>query len=184
MTETPTEPADDLFTPEPPAETPPAETAPATEPAAPAEEPATPPAETDDLFGGEPPAAEPAATEPAPTETPAETPAAAPAEGEKTEETDDLFGRARGVLREAGGLDSNETRLWVDNTGKYSVNARLILFLDGHVRLLKDTGRTTTVPLKRLSERDLEFVNRQASAQKATNAQSAQTIASAIGLTN
>jgi hypothetical protein len=87
-------------------------------------------------------------------------------------------------MREAGGLDSSEMRMWVDNTGKYSVNARLIRFLDGHVRLMKDTGRTTTVALNRLSERDLEFVNRQASAQKATAVQTAQVDARSMGLAN
>jgi hypothetical protein len=75
-------------------------------------------------------------------------------------------------------------RLWVDNTGKYSVNARLVRFIDGHVRLMKDTGRTTTVPLNRLSERDLEFVNRQASAQKVTTMQTAQAIAPSVGFAN
>jgi hypothetical protein len=171
------EPAD-LF----PAETPPAETAPPAEPTTPpAETPATPPAE-DDLFGGESTEAAPAATEPAPTTPPAEPPTTPPADDEKA--ADDLFGSANDVLREAGGLDSSEMRLWVDNTGKYSVNARLIRFLDGHVRLMKDTGRTTTVPMNRLSERDLAFVNRQASAEKATTMQTAQADARTVGLAN
>ena len=42
----------------------------------------------------------------------------------------------------------------------------MVRMLDGKVQLLKDNGRTTTVPLARLSKGDLEFVNRQASAQK------------------
>ena len=37
--------------------------------------------------------------------------------------------------------------LWVDNTGSFSCRARLVRFLDGQVRLLKDNGRTTTVSL-------------------------------------
>jgi hypothetical protein len=40
-----------------------------------------------------------------------------------------------------------------------------VRFLDNKVQLLKENGRTTTVPLYRLSALDLEFVNRQASAQ-------------------
>jgi hypothetical protein len=77
-------------------------------------------------------------------------------------------------LREAGGLASNEMRMWVDNTGHYSVNARLIRFAGNSVQLMKDNGRTTTVRLNRLSERDLQFVNRQASAQKSATMQTAQ----------
>jgi hypothetical protein len=42
------------------------------------------------------------------------------------------------------------------------------------VRLLKENGRTATVPLARLSTGDLEFVNRQASAQQAEVGKTAQ----------
>jgi hypothetical protein len=55
-------------------------------------------------------------------------------------------------------------RTWVDNTGNYSCRGRLVSLLDGHVRLLKDNGRTSTVPLSRLSANDVQFVDRQASA--------------------
>ena len=71
------------------------------------------------------------------------------------------------VLHEAGGLASDEMRQWTDNTGNFSCRGRLVRFYEGQVRLLKDNGRTTTVPLARLSTGDLEFVNRQASAQQA-----------------
>jgi hypothetical protein len=183
-TETPAEQPNDLFGPpaeEPaesaaPAVTPPAETTPPAE--------ATPPAETteepaDDLFGTEPAATEPEATEDMPADTdvvpPQTPPADEPTEEEapKEEETDDIFGASRSILREAGGLASDEMRLWVDNTGNYSCGGRLVRFLDGHVRILKTNGRTTTVPLYRLSAGDLEFVNRQASAQKAEAFQTA-----------
>jgi hypothetical protein len=164
-----TPPQDDLFgapTETPPAETPPAETPPAETP--PTETPATPPA--DDLFGTESapetPAAPPAETPPAEGKTEEE-----PAEEEKAK-TDDIFGSA--VLREAGGLASTEMRQWTDNTGTFSCRGRLVRFLDGKVRLAKDNGRTTTVPLNRLSASDLEFVHRQASAQQATVFQTAQ----------
>ncbi|MEX2316907.1 MAG: SHD1 domain-containing protein [Pirellulales bacterium] len=76
--------------------------------------------------------------------------------------------KSSAVLRESGGLASDQDREWVDNTGRYTTRGRLVTFLDGHVRLLKENGRTTTVPLARLSQNDLEFVNRQASAQRAT----------------
>ena len=177
----PAEEPDDLFNgteeaappateqPEPPAEEPedifgqPAETPPPAD-TTPAEEPAEEPL---DLFG-EPAETEPempADTEEAPAEeAPAEEP---PAEEPATEEEDDIFGASRGVLREAGGLASDQMRVWIDNTGSYSTQGRLISLLDSHVQLLKDNGRTATVPLSRLSRSDLEFVHRQASAQQA-----------------
>jgi hypothetical protein len=49
-------------------------------------------------------------------------------------------------------------RQWVDNSGTFRVKGRLILILDGKVRLLKETGRTTTVPLNRLSDADRQYV--------------------------
>lgn len=51
-------------------------------------------------------------------------------------------------------------RPWTDNSGQYRVQGRLVLILDGKVRLLKETGRTTTVPLDRLSASDLDYVRR------------------------
>jgi len=129
--------------------------------------PATTPAEEpDDLFGA-PPATEeqPAEMEKKPAETPAEEPPAA---------EEDIFGRSRDILRQPGGLASTEMRTWVDNTGNYSCRGRIVRFLDGHVRLLKDNGRTTTVPLHRLSRSDLEFVYRQARAQQREGIQTVQ----------
>lgn len=131
---------------------------------APAEEPAddadedlfgAPAEEPDDLFG--PPAGEDDLFGP-PTEEP---------EGPAAEDPDDLFGNAETVLEQPGGLSSLALRHWVDNTGEYSVDARLIAVLDGQVRLLKANGRMTTVAFDRLSDEDLSFVNRQAAAQQA-----------------
>jgi hypothetical protein len=179
------EPSRATTTPAPAAEpvTPPADSLndlfgapPAVEKPLPVEEPATP-AESDDFFSS--PAAAPAvpATEPSsspldddlfgpPSEaTPAED--AAPPADEETTEDDDLFGKAQTILEMPGGLASHTLRRWVDNTGAYSVRGRLIRVLDGKVQLLKDNGRTTTVPISRLSQADFQFVARQASAQKA-----------------
>jgi hypothetical protein len=172
-TETPAE--DDLFGGTAGETTPPADAAPPTE--IPTETPATD--STDELFGP----TEGAETTPTETnempaeETPAEeeTPAA---------EDDDIFGASGRVLREKGGLASAEMRLWVDNTGTYSCYGRLVKFMDGHVRLLKDNGRTTTVPLYRLSPSDLNFVNRQARAQKAERFQTAQASTTILRATN
>jgi SLA1 homology domain 1, SHD1 len=49
-------------------------------------------------------------------------------------------------------------RHWIDNSGQFQVKARLISILDGRVRLLKETGRTTTVPVERLSAADQTYV--------------------------
>jgi hypothetical protein len=118
------------------------------------------------LFGAPP------ATEEKP-EAMEEQPAEAPAEEQPAEE-EDIFGRSRDILRQPGGLASTEMRTWVDNTGHYSCRGRIVRFLDGHVRLLKDNGRTTTVPFHRLSRGDLEFVHRQALALQREGIQTVQ----------
>jgi hypothetical protein len=51
------------------------------------------------------------------------------------------------------------SRQWTDNSNQFQVQARLLLILDGKVRLLKETGRTTTVPLDRLSPDDRAYVD-------------------------
>jgi hypothetical protein len=50
-------------------------------------------------------------------------------------------------------------REWRDTSGQFRIKAKLLLILDGKVRLLKDTGRTTTVALERLSEQDRAYIN-------------------------
>ena len=138
--------SNDLF---PPAEPAPAEKAPST----PAEPPASAPSDLD-LFGP------PADNKPAEKAPPAEKPAT-------EEDTSGLFGSADAILGQPGGLASQSLRHWVDDTGSFSCEGRMIRLLDGKVQILKASGRTTTVPLARLSQADLEFVNRQASAQQA-----------------
>jgi hypothetical protein len=49
-------------------------------------------------------------------------------------------------------------REWNDNTGTFQIEGRLVAILDGQVRILKTTGRTTTVPMRRLSEDDQNYV--------------------------
>jgi hypothetical protein len=49
-------------------------------------------------------------------------------------------------------------RNWKDNTGNYAVHAKLIVIYDDSVRLLKENGKTTTVPFRRLSETDRQHV--------------------------
>lgn len=92
----------------------------------------------DGLF--EDPAADPPADNPA-------DPADAPAEG------DDPFGAA-----EKPQSVKLATRVWIDNTGTFAVRARLASVRDDSVRLLKDTGKYTTVPMARLSRADRDYV--------------------------
>jgi hypothetical protein len=131
-----------------PASAPAAEAAPAPEPAAepapepaPATQPAAPaPAAADDIFGSPtavPVAPAPAAPQPAP---------AKPAD-------DDPFSARVTPTEELLAM-----RSWTDNTGTFSVNGKLIAILDGKVRLLKENGRTCTVPMRRLSQADAEYV--------------------------
>ena len=53
-------------------------------------------------------------------------------------------------------------RLWRDDTGDYQIHGRLVKIMAGKVRILKDTGRYTTVPTDRLSASDLEYVQQRA----------------------
>ena len=176
----------DLFgapTEKPATSTPPAGTTPPATAIPPAASP------TDDLFGS-PSKSEtkagttttthkPADNTATPDAKPADKPASPPAGNDKDKKEDkksekDLFGALPSILRETGGLASNEMRLWTDNTGNFSCRGRLVQVLNGHARLLKANGHTTTVVLGRLSARDLEFVNRQASAQHAEIVKTAQ----------
>jgi SLA1 homology domain 1, SHD1 len=52
-----------------------------------------------------------------------------------------------------------EDREWVDNTGDYSVKARLVVIYPDRVRLIKENGKFTSVPLSRLSNADRDYVN-------------------------
>jgi len=122
---------------------------PATPRAAPASRPAAPPAdESDDPFAPARPAprgAAPAAVTPAEDDPFAPIPAR-PASIPLSED----------LLLDAGG--QLPTRHWTDNSGQFQVRGRLILILEGKIRLLKETGRTTTVALERLSTADRRYV--------------------------
>ena len=139
-------------------------------------EPAAP-ADDNDLFGPSAPAEEskpaPESTEEVPYDdffgAPAEEEEVAPPAEEAAppaDDEDDFFSNSGSILRQPGGLASTELRQWTDNTGLHSCRGRMIKLLDGKVQLLKDNGRTSTVPLARLSKDDLSFVHRQASAKR------------------
>jgi hypothetical protein len=56
-------------------------------------------------------------------------------------------------------VDVRSDRKWVDVTGKFEVVGRLVEVKTNAVRLLKETGKFTTVPMDRLSQQDRAFVN-------------------------
>jgi hypothetical protein len=60
-----------------------------------------------------------------------------------------------GSVRELRPLES---RRWVDDTGTYSVDGKLMAVSNGKIRILKPTGRTCTVLLSRLSAADVNYV--------------------------
>jgi hypothetical protein len=109
------------------------------EPPRPAAPPARPAPEEDDPFAPVKPRAD---RTPPPDAAPTATPA-------RRDTHSDLARNADGQL---------PLRNWVDDTGQFRVQARLVQVLDGRVRLLKTTGRTTTVPLTRLSPADRTYV--------------------------
>jgi len=158
-----------------------------TPPAAPAPMPSFP-AVDDDPFAPPPPAsrAKSPVTQPDDTPlpavepTPSESTSPARQPSQPTPADDDPFAPARpqanltprqvGSAMAASDLKNSDAdlardangrlplRTWVDDTGQFRVQARLIQVLDGRVRLLKTTGRTTTVPLSRLSTADRAYV--------------------------
>jgi hypothetical protein len=87
---------------------------------------------------------------------------------------DDLFSRADRRLDQepprssltsvqVGPESSSAARLplrtWVDNTGTYSTRARLVEIGRTYIKLLKDNGRPSTVPMSRLSNEDFAYVH-------------------------
>jgi hypothetical protein len=55
-------------------------------------------------------------------------------------------------------------RQWTDDTGDYQVRGKLVKITASTVRLLKETGKYTTVPIDRLSQADLQYVQQQIAA--------------------
>lgn len=84
---------------------------------------------------------------------------------------DDLFGdRAETLDKQAAfvsaieksgeiSIEQSQRRLWRDNTGYFSTSGKLILVTEDFVRLMKDTGKTCTVELDKLSEVDRQYVD-------------------------
>lgn len=148
----PSEDVEDLFkdtdaTPAaPPADTAPADDAPADAPPADAapEKPAEKADDLEDLFKD-------TDEKKAATSDPAQE---VPMDQAPDSEVEDLFSEPTDKPSTSASLESspnrsdvaNSMRTWTDNTGKYHVRARLVKVGDGHVKLLKETGKYTTVP--------------------------------------
>ena len=120
--------------------------------------PAKPTDEVDDLFKD---LDAPSGNKAAASEAPA-------APNEPSKEVEDLFSEPAGPMAaaEPKSDSADGMRLWSDNTGEFQVRARLVVVGKTHVRLLKDTGKFTTVPYSRLSQTDLAFVRTQTDASK------------------
>ena len=71
-------------------------------------------------------------------------------------ELDKLFGV--GSFTPPPQFDGAEYRQWVDNTGADSIKARLTVIYSDKIKLTKENGKTTTVPLSRLSGADFGYV--------------------------
>jgi len=147
----PAKPADDVEDLFKETDSKPAEEMPA-EPAAPAAEPAKSGDDVDELFketdDKKAASSEPASAEPMdPMNKPSE------------KEVEDLFSDPSDKMAET---QTHPLRHWTDNTGKFQVRASLVSISPTHVRLLKDTGKYTTVLLSRLSQSDLAFVQQHA----------------------
>lgn len=103
-------------------------------------------------------------------EAPAETQQEGSDESDSSEapSLDDLFGdfHPEPVLNQPGGLASHDVRQWTDNTSQYRCQARLLQVTSQKVLLMKDNGKRIAVSFSRLSDKDLGFVKRQATAHR------------------
>lgn len=77
------------------------------------------------------------------------------------------------ILSAAGGLRSDSDRTWTDNTAAFGCEARLVHVTAKSVVLLRSNGNQLTVPLARLSNADLHFVQQQIIALRLVRAQEA-----------
>ncbi len=51
-----------------------------------------------------------------------------------------------------------EGRLWTDSTGKYTLEAKLIMFNDKSVVLQREDHELVAIPVEKLSDKDREFL--------------------------
>ena len=119
----------------------------------------------------EPVIEEPVIEEPAAIEEPSIPPAKVK---KPVDDLDALFGI--GAYTPASEFKGAEFRQWVDNSGTYRVKARLVVIYVDKIKLLKENGNVTTVPLSRLSDADFGYVSWVAS--NLTNEQTARMVKS------
>ena len=119
----------------------------------------------DSLFGKTPVTSAPDATKPKAPKSTIEKPLKpAPAVREPAgtkepvvDDLDALFGV--GAYTPDSEFNGAEYRLWVDNSGAYQIKGRLAVIYVDRVKLLKENGKFTTVPLSRLSDADFGYVS-------------------------
>jgi hypothetical protein len=121
------------------------------------------PAAADDLFNDAPAPAAPASDSLDDLfNAPADAAPAAPAEN-----LDDIFGAAAASQQNVVSIELKpqvdpladaKERVWIDNTGSFSTQGRLIEIGEDFVRLVKENGRTCTVPMDRLCPADAVYV--------------------------
>ena len=58
----------------------------------------------------------------------------------------------------ASSLSAQEVRIWKSSNGKYSIEAKLLSYQDGELKLAKPDGSTLTVELSKLSSNDKKYV--------------------------
>jgi len=63
------------------------------------------------------------------------------------------------VAKSVDVLDSTKTRTWIDNTGNWGTDGRLVEVRENEIQILKTNGRTCTVPMERLSDADRAYVD-------------------------
>ena len=114
-------------------------------------------------------------TDPTPIKPAIQEPSIPPAKAKApVDDLDDLFGV--GAYTPESKFKGAEFRQWVDNSGTYRVNARLVIIYVDKIKLLKENGKVTTVPLSRLSDADFGYVSWVAS--NLTNEQTARMVKS------
>ena len=64
-------------------------------------------------------------------------------------------------------LGEREYRTWTDSTGRYRIEAALVGYAEGNLRLLKRNGKTISVPLKALSLDDRQYLRKELARRKA-----------------
>ena len=80
-----------------------------------------------------------------------------PAKEKEVDELEALFGVS--AFAAPASFQGAEYRVWVDNSGAYQVKARVAVIYADRIKLLKENGKFSTVPLARLSEADFQYVS-------------------------